>query len=476
MSGPERRDTDVAVLGTGTAGMAAISAAALAGADVVAVEAGDDIGGNAVRSTGYIVFVGSDRQRAAGLDDDEATFLADARALVGAAGSSFGIEWDEDVARVFARESVRTERFLAARGVRFRRFVSRPSVSTVDRLAAVEDPAMLGQAFRADFVRPNVRTFFRTVAERLVTDGRRVTGVRAHDADTGAEYVIRARRGVVLATGGYQANAGLRRRYQTASAAASPYLGLDTCRGAGHLMGQAVGGDLINMTALPPLVMVSSSLVEDAIAVNSRGERFHDEAGPTDERVRRLRAQPGRRAWYVLDDEVAAERAGLIGEMPEPAVRSDSLAGLAERIGVPAAALEDTVAGWNAFLDTGAASDPATGRVVLPPGRRRCVRAPFAAVAMVEGVNFPWGGFRTTPGMQVVDVFGDAIPGLYAAGDCAGGLNACAEMGGIHLGGGFTLGRVAGQSAARGLDGGPGHGSILLAETAIPAPERTTVR
>jgi succinate dehydrogenase/fumarate reductase flavoprotein subunit len=91
---------------------------------------------------------------------------------------------------------------------------------------------------------------------------------------------------------------------------------------------------------------------------------------------------------------------------------------------------------------------------------------------MVEGVNFPWGGFRTTAGMQVVDVFGNAIPGLYAAGDCAGGLNACADLGGVHLGGGFTLGRVAGLSAAGGAHDTAGHGSVLQA---VPAPAGSTV-
>ncbi|TCK26385.1 FAD-dependent oxidoreductase [Pseudonocardia endophytica] len=449
MGAPERWDADVVVLGTGAAGMAAVSAAALAGADVVAVDACDDIGGNAVRSTGYVVVVGSDGQRAAGLDDDEETFLADARARVEAAGSSFGVEWDERLAGLFVRESPRAERFLVSRGVRFRRFVPRPAVNTVDRLAAVEDVAMLADAFRPDFARPNVATLHRTLADRLVTDGRRVTGVRVHDRDTGAEREIGARSGVVLATGGYQANPDLRRRYQPARAASSPYLGLDTCRGAGHLMGQAVGGDLVNMTALPPLVMVSSSLVEDAIAVNSDGVRFHDEAGPTDERVLRLRAQPGGRAWYVVDGEVAAEKARLIGGMPSEPVRADTLAGLADRIGVPSAALQDTVDGWNTFLDSGSATD-LHGRVVLPPGRRRCARPPFTAVAMVEGVNFPYGGFRTTTDMQVLDVFGDPVPALFAAGDCAGGLNACAELGGIHLGGGFALGRVAGLAAATG--------------------------
>ena len=134
-------------------------------------------------------------------------------------------------------------------------------------------------------------------------------------------------------------------------------------------MGQAVGGDLINMTFVPPLVIVSSSVVEDAIAVNAAGERFHDEAGPYEERVERLHAQPDRRAWYVVDDVVAREKAG--------ADRADARARRARRdprrAGRPGGArgaLHATVERWNAFLATSATVDPDHGRVVLPPGRR----------------------------------------------------------------------------------------------------------
>jgi len=160
---------------------------------------------------------------------------------------------------------------------------------------------------------------------------------------------------------------------------------------------------------------------------------------------------------------VAREKAGLIGQMPEPAVQAATLGALAVAIGVPAASLQATVERWNAFLDTAAPVDPDHGRVVLPPGRRRCVTPPFTAMPMVEGVNFCCGGFRVTTDMQVVDVFGAAIPGLYAAGDCVGGLNPVSDLGGIHICGGLTLGRVAGAAAARGVDDPGDHGSVLHA-------------
>lgn len=450
---------DVVVLGAGPAGMAAVSAAAAEGADVVALEALDAIGGNCVWSTGYLAFVDSQMQADQGITDDEETFVRDAWHMIELAREDFGVIWDEQLVRLFARESAETYRILTERGVRFSRFIPRPQQHTIDRMAAVEDTWMFQQAFQPDFELPSVTTLYRTTAKRLVTgpDGG-VTGVIAERATEGGSQTmtITARNGVVLATGGYQSNPLLRLRYQPEHLASGPYLGVDTCRGDGHLMGQAVGGDLANMTFVPPLVIVSSSLMEDAIAVNEAGVRFHDEAGPYENRVAALLAQPGRRGWYVFDSVVAAEKEALITQMPRPAVRADSLPELAEAIGVRAETLTGTVEEWNGFLAGSATTDPAFGRVVLPPGRRQVAFGPFTAVPMVVGVNFCSGGFRVTQSMQVIDVFGVPIPGLYAAGDCVSGLNAVADLGGIRIAGGFTLGRVAGRAAALRLaDAGP---------------------
>ena len=137
------------------------------------------------------------------------------------------------------------------------------------------------------------------------------------------------------------------------------------------------------------------------------------------------------------------------------------------------------MADWNVFLASGADRDPRFGRVVLPPGRRRCESPPYTAVPMVEGINFCCGGFRVTTDMQVVDVFGEPIGGLFAVGDCVGGLNPVSDLGGIHICGGLTLGRVAGRAAARGAGDGAAAGAelgTLGLGTALPrGPELGTL-
>ena len=118
-------------------------------------------------------------------DDSVEVFVDDARAMVDAARDQFGVEWDEALVRLFARESAQTYRILTERGVRFSRFIPRPRQHTVDRMAAVEDSWMLGRAFVADFERDNVTVAYRTVADRLVVENGRVSGVLAHRADGG---------------------------------------------------------------------------------------------------------------------------------------------------------------------------------------------------------------------------------------------------------------------------------------------------
>lgn len=459
---------EVVVVGAGPGGMAAAVAAADAGASVLVLEALHEIGGNAVWSTGYLAFTGIDMQADAGLTDSVEQFLDDARAEVDLQRERYGIVWDEELTRAYVEGSAETYAFLRRYGVGFNRFIERPRQHTVHRMVDLDDTWSLQRAYLQAFAERGIEVRYGVRARRLVVHAGRVAGVEIDGPD--GSGVVHASRGVVLATGGYQAGAEVRRRVQPEHRATTPYLGVATCRGDGHVMGQAVGGDLINMTMIQPLVIVGSALVEDSIAVNADGERFHDEAGPYDDRVAALDRQPHRLAHYVFDGRTATRRSGLVDQMPEPAVQAPTIAALARALGVPADALERTVARWNEIVGSGVPCDPDHGRVVFPADHVGIVDPPFHAARMVVGVNFPAGGFRTTDRMAVVDVFGDPVPGLWAAGDTVGGVNPCLGLGGIHICSALTLGRLAGDAAARG-DAGRATRLPMLPD---PPPPRAT--
>jgi succinate dehydrogenase/fumarate reductase flavoprotein subunit len=446
----ETVETDILVIGAGPGGMAATAAAVEHGAHVVVLEAADRIGGNAIWSTGYVAFVDSDLQRRHGVEDSVEQFMADANAVIDEMRPDTGVIWDPQLGELFARESAETYRILVERGVNFPRFIPRPLQHTITRLAAVEDTHQFARAFTPEFEGPHVTAYLNTRAERLVTEGGRVVGVHVPASAVGPAFTVRARRGVVLATGGVQANPEIRRRLQPEGRAVLPYLGIDTSRGDGHLMGAAVGGDWINTTLIPPLIIVASVLLEDAIAVNRHGERFHNETGVYDHRVAALWAQPDEMAYYVFDAQTHARKTTYVRQLPDEVFQADTLAELGDQLGLPSRSLEASVRQWNEFLDTDLDTDPATGRVSLPVDRRGILEPPFFASRMVAGASISATGFTTTRSMQVVDVWGAPIPGLFAVGDTAGGFVPCHHLGGIHIGGALTLGRVAGRAVATG--------------------------
>lgn len=433
---------DVVVVGGGPGGCASALEAARHGGSVILLEAGDRVGGNAARSTGYLAFQDFAMQHEAAITDSAAAFMADMEAEIELQRERYGLIFDVDLARLFAEESSATYDFLTDLGFRFNRFIQRPKQHTVDRMIDVADTAMFTTLFEPALADAGVDVRTHARAGRLLTDDNGVVGVET------AAGPIQAKKGVVLAAGGYQANPELRARYQPASMADTPYLGTEHDRGDGHLMGQAVGGDLINMTMIPPLIMVGSALVEESIAVNRAGRRFHDEAGPYDDRVAALGRQPDKLAWYVFDDRTARRKGQLVDEMPDDPATAPSLEELAGKIGCDPAGLVAAVRDWNETVSSAAERDPAFGRVIFPDPRLGIIEAPFHASRMVVGINFPAGGFRVTTDTQVIDVFGQPIAGLFAVGDCVGGISPTIGLGGMKISAALTLGRIAGRVVA----------------------------
>ena len=448
---------DVVVVGGGPGGLAAAAGAAEAGGRVALIESLDTLGGNARLSTGYLVMIDTPFQRQHNAHDSVEIFMLDGEKQFALEAGNGGLMWDRALTELFARESAKTYDELVAIGVRFSRLLAKPSQHTVDRLHAMEDPADLGRCYAGHLEKLGVTVLFHTEATRLIVDQGAVKGVEAVRRSDGNEerLSLEAAKGVILSTGGYQGNYELRRRYQPETEISRHIVGLTTCRGTGHVLGVSVGGDLINMSYIQPMVLIPSLLAEDAIAINLSGQRFHDETGRYAGRVKALGEQPERTGYYIIDAVTRRERADLVGRMPEPSIERDTLDELAVAIGSDAEGLKKSVRDWNAFLASDGATDPQTGRTILPEGRRQIIAPPFSAMRMIRSTTFTWGGLVVTLDMQVVNVMGDPVPGLFAAGDATGGINVISGMGGLHITPALALGRVAGRSAARGATAGP---------------------
>ena len=437
-----KNTADIVVIGGGPAGMATALEASKNGASVLLLEADTLLGGNAARSTGYLAFQGFEMQHREGLDDSAEIFFKDMLDEIKRQEEAYGIEFDAELAKVFAKESASTYDWLVELGFEFNRFLPRPLQHSVNRMVDVTDTSMFTKVFSDVLEKNDVDVRTSTRARRLLLEDNQIVGVQT-DKES-----FRANMGVVLAAGGYQANSSIRKKYQPEHMATTPYLGTHHDVGDGHIMGQEVGGELINMTMIPPLIMVGSALVEDSIAVNTLGRRFHDEAGPYDYRVQELNKQPNKTAYYIYDNQTYLKKRQLINEMPQTPSSANSLMELAQTIGSDHKALEEAVTRWNDFLTSSEKKDPDFGRVILPAERRAILEPPYFASKMITGINFPAGGFRVNADLQVLNVYGEPIPKLFAVGDCSGGLGPVIGMGGMRITPALTLGRVVGRKIA----------------------------
>ncbi|KAI9876989.1 MAG: hypothetical protein M1823_007179, partial [Watsoniomyces obsoletus] len=169
------------------------------------------------------------------------------------------------------------------------------------------------------------------------------------------------------------------------------------------------------------------------LVVDREGRRFFDEGGglvhETWERLSRAIHfdAPGRSAWTVLDarlPEIAGFEGGIKSEVAP--LRSDTLAGLAELMGVPARALEETISEYNAActgdparFDPGRCDGLATSGRLAPRKSnwaRPLDKPPFLAFPLVGAIVYTFGGVATDEEARVLSAAGP-IEGLYAAGE-----------------------------------------------------------
>lgn len=361
-----------------------------------------------------------------------------------------------------------------------------PQDLAVERMA--NNIVTLGQALVAGLLKAvldrGIPLLLQTRGRRLVVEDGRVRGLLA-EQDDGASVEVAARRAVVLASAGFEWSPRLRAQHlcvEIENPNTPPFN-----EGDGLLMAMEVGADLANMSEVWhfPSIMIPAETYENrplsratgaerngphVIWVNARGKRFVNEAAnynsigrafqeiATDAPV--LRNLP---AWAILDSQY--RRKYVLGttlpEDPDPAwlAKSDTLEGLAHMVGIDAAGLCDTVHRWNRFVSDGRDLDFGKGdsdfdrfqgdRESDLPNLGTIEQPPFYAVRIHTGALGTKGGPRTNTRAQVVDVRGEPIPGLYAAGNVAASITGPGYYGrGSTLGPGMTWGYIAGRNAA----------------------------
>ncbi len=342
--------------------------------------------------------------------------------------------------------------------------------------------ALVGRLLKACIDRDvELRTGHRAVT--LIVDDGRVGGVRFDTVD-GGTIEVSARRGVILATGGFEWDRDLIRSFIRGPLERA--VSIETNTGDGLKMAMRAGAALGNMQEAwwVPVIdvpddggetfawMVNRERVQPrSIMVNRAGKRFANEAANYNAFGAAFhQLDPGSfeyvnlPAWLLFDHQYAT-RSGLYrfrgeGPVPDWLAAADTLAELAARVGIDGIQLEETVARWNAQVADLDDPDFGRGRSVNDTHWGDGTRTPAATLGPLDtppyytvevrpGALGTKGGPLTNGSAQVLDLDGEVIEGLYAAGNVmASAMGMTYGGAGGTLGPAMVFGFLAGRHAA----------------------------
>lgn len=483
---------DVVVAGGGGAGLMAAVEAAEAGARVLLVEKAPDVGAAATgMSIGSISAAGTDLQRAAGIEGD--TVDAHYEDLLLFAGGRES-DYDLELSRLMVEHAPGVVGRLTELGVEF----SGPHPEPPHRVYRMHNVVPNSQAYidvlrRAAEERGVVIRTETVIDEIERDDAGGVSRILLRHSRRGETSALRVCQAVVLAAGDFSANDELAREHGRSPEVSAVEALQPNATGDGIALAMAIGADATGLdrgggpafrTVLPPYSAPDRRLfVEGAILVNRLGQRFANEL---DRPAQAANEQPDRMVFVVFDGRLAERIATAQDDRPPsrdgwyredrlflstfPGVayaylddyrgtdylfEADTIAGLADRTGLPAADFESEIERFNAFATAG--QDERWGREPVGPG---IVQPPFFAVGPVRPIiTFSAGGLRVDTEMHVLDKDGAAIPRLYS---CGANAEARVFLGGHghHLAWAFGTGRIAGRNAATEQPvGGPSRGA-----------------
>lgn len=498
--GADAVNCDILIAGAGIAGLSAALSAREKGARVIVLEAApfEERGGNTRFSNGAMRAVYS------GIDDIEA--------LVGEIGASerertdFGAysaeQYHDDLARItgyrtdphmadmLIGNSRLTMRWLRHQGVRFLPLYEWQFKLPDGRIkfsggSAVECHGGGDGASSALFAaceRNGVEIQYETRALSLISGDGRITGIRAQQRRDGRTYETDFNaRAIILACGGFEANAAWRAQFL------GPSWDLARVRGSrfntggglkmamdagaapfGHWSGCHASSWDFNAPAINELAFGAVFKRDDYLAgivLNAKGERFFDEGEDirslTYARLgRAILAQPSQIAWQIFDAKGSAQLHGEYRIRQSARYRAGSLEDLLAKLDeMDTKAALQTITAFNASIDESKPYDPGrkdgrstTGLAVPKSNWALAIdEPPFEAYAVTCGITFTFGGVRIDRQCRVIDHGGLPMEGLFAAGEMAGGLFYFNYPGGAGLMSAAVFGRLAGCAAADSL-------------------------
>ena len=488
---------DVVVVGAGGAGMTAAITATDAGKKVIVVESQPIAGGNSVRSTGGMNAAKTPYQdknefaEAAGVEKTLATAAekyAD-NATITALAATVKSQWDAYQANpqgyFDSVELMELDTLIGGKGKNNPELVKALAENSADAIewlasigADVKNVGAFGGASVKRIHRPvnadgkvtavgayivpileknlqdrNVQFLFDTTANEIIMKDGKAVGIKATGKD-GNKVTINAK-SVVIATGGFGANAEMVEKYKPELKGFAT-TNAEGAQGQGIDMATAVGAATVDMDQIQihPTVhieedgnahLITEGLRGDgAILVNAEGKRFYDEVSTRDKVSAAIIAQPEKSAWLVVDQSMVDKSAVIAGYIKSGyTVTGATYEELAKAMGVDEATFVSTMNTWNQAVE--AKTDAEFNRTSFA---NPLTAAPYYAIKITPAVHHTMGGIVINPKAEVLNEKGEAISGLFAAGEVTGGVHGANRLGGNAVADFTVFGRIAGQSAA----------------------------
>ena len=464
----EELTTDVVVVGGGGAGMSAAVRLAELGQQVILFEKASFLGGAISVSGGNQVVMGAQLQADNGVEDDSVeSMVADFEA--NGAGKN-----NEEILTLFAENvGAATDWLVASCGIEFDAGLHQLGEYSHNReLAYTGGGAGFAERMRKAVESSGATVYLSTKVESLLVEDGAVVGVKAVSTDGTKEYTVHAAN-VVLATGGYGNNKDM----LTDEMKSALYYGPSTSTGDGIRMAEAVNAQTANMEygkRYPNGIEVDTGIAKSTIAgnivgwtmsailVNADGNRVVNEKASNRTILEEELQQPGGMLYLLLDSETfevwktklapAGISEGDIekylaanGTTTPVFAHGETLEEAAAAAGVNAENLAATVEKYNSFVEKGEDADFGRNASYLT---MKIGAGPYYLIEQKPRFATTMGGLVVNTNMQVLKQDGNAISGLYAAGETCGQVMGDDSPSGANNAWAITSGKLAADAIA----------------------------
>lgn len=469
---PEKWDheADVIVVGCGGAGLAALIESADQGMSAIGLEHMQNVGGNSAICNGGMDLPGSPIQEELGIDDSADLFYEDLT-------NNLGADVNEEMMRLYADLAVDLYGWLTDNvGIEFESGEVQATNGTSRKREHFVDPSQTIMTMQDQAKSRGSEIHLQTKAVRIIQDpvSKRVLGIEAQK--DGESLYYKARRGIIMASGGYARNDAMMDQHLVGIGAENimhmGHLGDD---GSGMLACMELGVDTRHISYVGLLCTAhpegggtkgSAMYHMGGILVNKEGRRFVDESNGYTNVWPDVQQQTDQTCFCIYDQEIADRQSGnnsayydhLKNVDSGLLITADTVEELAAAIGCPADTLNMTLNTYNGDVETsGVDSEFGRDHLITESGDPVTIdHPPYYAWQTMIAIACTQGGLKKDISCQAIDVKGNIIPGLFLAGN----ISHYSEMGitpgtrqghdasGTGFGGAIAFGRYEAQQIA----------------------------